>query len=259
MQKNLLIPALITSICWISCQSNSSQQHSASEDSSTVVTAAAAPSANDSINQLSPDEQSGGWSLLFNGQTLDGWRGYQNKPITAWEAAEGTIHCNGNKKDAPAVDLITDKEYQNFELSIDWKIAPASNSGIMFHVDEKNDATYDSGPEYQIIDDEGWPGKLEDWQHTGCNYAMQVPAHRSVNPVGQWNHTKIVVNNAHVEHWLNGEKILEYDLWSLEWKKQKAAGKWKDVADYGMARTGHIALQYHGGDVWFRNIKLKQL
>jgi hypothetical protein len=213
----------------------------------------------DSSNTLSADEKAQGWVSLFDGKTLDGWRGYQHKSIAAWEAADGTIHCNGHKEGAPATDLITNDEYDNFELSIEWKIAPASNSGIMFHVNENNAYTFQSGPEYQIIDDEGWPGKLEDWQHTGCNYAMQVPATRPVKPVGQWNSTKIVVNGAHVEHWLNGEKILEYELWSPEWKKQKAAGKWKDDADYGMSKTGHIALQYHGGDVWFRDIRLKKL
>jgi len=240
----------------LSCQSagNNNQENS---DSSSVSVAA---SVKDTVvNQLSPDEKAAGWNLLFDGQTLNGWRGYQNKPITAWDVEDGTLHCNGHKKDAPATDLITDKEYTDFELSIQWKISPASNSGIMFHVIEKYPHTFYSGPEYQIIDDKGWPGTLEPWQHTGCNYAMQVPDTIPVNPVGEWNTTKIVVHGAHVEHWLNGMKILEYELWSPEWKKQKAAGKWKDAAGYGMSKTGHIALQYHGGDVWFRNIKLKEL
>jgi hypothetical protein len=171
----------------------------------------------------------------------------------------GTLHCNGHKKDAAHTDLITDKQYKNFVLSLQWKISPASNSGIMFHVSEKYPHTYLSGPEYQIVDDKGWPGKLEPWQHTGCNYAMQVPDTIPTNPVGEWNTSKIVVNGSHVEHWLNGTKLLEYELWSPEWEKQKAARKWKDAPGYGMSKTGHIALQYHGGDVWFRNIKLKTL
>ena len=197
------------------------------------------------------------WQSLFNGKDLSGWRGYQHKPTDAWEVVDGVLHCNGHKKDAAHTDLITDQQYQNFVLQLQWKISPASNSGIMFHVTEDQPYTSSSGPEFQIIDDEGWPGKLEAWQHTGCNYAMQLPDSIHVNPVGQWNSTKIVVQGPHVEHWLNGEKILSYELWSPEWKRQKAAGKWKDVPSYGMAKTGHIALQYHGGDVWFKDIQLK--
>lgn len=211
-------------------------------------------------NQLTGDEKANGWVSLFDGKDLSGWRGYQNKSTDAWGVDNGTLHCNGHKKDAAHTDLVTNDEYGNFELSIQWKISAASNSGIMFHVNEKYPRTSLSGPEFQIIDDKGWPGKLEPWQHTGCNYAMQVPKnHVPVNPVGEWNTTKIIVDSAHVEHWLNGKKLLEYELWSPEWKKEKARGKWKDDPEYGMSTTGHIALQYHGGDVWFRNIKLKQL
>lgn len=200
-----------------------------------------------------------GWVSLFNGKNLDGWRGYQHKSIAAWDVEDGTLHCNGHKQDAAHTDLVTDGEYKNFELSIDWKISPASNSGVMFHVNEKYPNTFNSGPEYQIIDDKGWPGTLEPWQHTGCNYAMQLPDTVVTKPVGEWNTTRIVVRGAHVEHWLNGVKILQYEMWSPEWNKQKAAGKWKDTPEYGMSKTGHIALQYHGGDVWFRHIRIKQL
>lgn len=199
------------------------------------------------------------WQTIFNGKDLTGWRGFQNKPTNAWEVKNGVLHCDGHKKGAAHTDLITDKEYKNFALSIQWKISPESNSGIMFHVSEKYPSTYLSGPEYQIVDDKGWSGGLAPWQHTGCNYAMQVADTIPVNPIGAWNTTKIVVNGAHVEHWLNGTKILAYELWSPEWEKQKSAHKWKDVAEYGMSKTGHIALQYHGGDVWFKNIKLKVL
>lgn len=211
-------------------------------------------------NSLTADEQAEGWTLLFTGKTLSGWHGYQNKPTDAWEVSDGTLHCNGHKENAAHTDLVTDGEYESFELSIQWKISPASNSGIMFHVNEKYPYTSSSGPEYQIIDDKGWPGTLEPWQHTGCNYAMQVPEDSvPVRPVGEWNTTKIIVDSSHVEHWLNGKKLLEYTMWSPEWYKQKAAGKWKDDAEYGKFKTGHIALQYHGGDIWFRNIKLKPL
>jgi hypothetical protein len=202
---------------------------------------------------------SGGWISLFNGENLDGWRGYQHHSIAAWSVEDGTIHCNGHKPGAAPTDLITDKEYASFVLSLQWKLSEASNSGILFHVDEQYPHTYTSGPEYQLIDDQGWVGPLEDWQHTGSNYAMQVPDTIPARPIGEWNTTKIVVQGPHVEHWLNGEKILQYELWSPSWEAQKAAGKWKTDTAYGQSKSGHIALQYHGGDVWFRDLKIKTL
>lgn len=253
IRNYLLLGSAVLAIA--ACNNNANNGNTSEKDSITAVTTDTT-----AMNKLSAEEQSTGWNLLFNGTSLAGWRGYQNKSIDAWDVEAGTLHCNGHKENAAPTDLVTDSEYTNFELSIQWKISPASNSGIMFHVNEQYPQTYSSGPEYQIVDDKGWPGKLEPWQHTGCNYAMQVPKDSiPVNAVGEWNTTKIVVNNAHVEHWLNGKKILEYELWSPEWYKEKAAGKWKDDPEYGMSKKGHIALQYHGGDVWFRDIKLKQL
>jgi len=126
-------------------------------------------------------------------------------------------------------------------------------------VTEENDATYESGPEYQLIDDIGYPGKLSDKQLSGANYDMQAPNAKVAKPAGEFNHTKIVVNKGHVEHWLNGTKVVEYELWSPEWEKQKANSKWKDVKPYGMSKKGHIALQDHGGGVYFKNIKIKTL
>jgi hypothetical protein len=255
MKKHHLLALL--PLFFFACHQPSRQSGAAHAATSAALSRSAGPDS--SVNRLSAEQQAAGWTLLFNGKNLDGWRGYQHKSIAAWDVENGTLHCNGHKKDAPPTDLITDSSYRNFELAIQWKISPASNSGIMFHVSEKYPQTFMSGPEYQIIDDKGWPGKLEPWQHTGCNYAMQVPDTIPVKPVGQWNTTRIVVKGAHVEHWLNGMKILQYELWSPAWEKQKASGKWKDDAAYGMSRTGHIALQYHGGDVWFRKIRLRVL
>lgn len=229
-------------IVYTSCQwSASDSRQAGSQDS---LTADPAPT--------------GGWVSLFNGKDLEGWRGYQHHSIAAWNVEDGTIHCDGHKKGAAPTDLITDQEYANFVLTVQWKLSTASNSGILFHVNEQYPHTYTSGPEYQLIDDEGW-GKLEPWQHTGSNYAMQVPDTIPTRPIGQWNTTKIVVNGAHVEHWLNGVKALQYELWSPSWEAQKAAGKWKSDSAYGQSKSGHIALQYHGGDVWFRDLKIKPL
>lgn len=212
-------------------------------------------------NQLSAAEKKAGWKLLFDGKTLKGWRMYQNKPADCWGVKNGELYCKGSETDKSDLraDIITNDQYENYELSIDWKIAPGGNSGIMYNVTEDGKAAYLTGPEYQLIDDEGFPEKLEDWQKTGADYAMHTTTTRPAKPVGEFNATKIVVKGAHREHWLNGVKVLEYEAWTDDWKKRKAEGKWKDTPGYGMAKKGHIALQDHGSGVWFKNIKVRKL
>ena len=210
-------------------------------------------------NALTATEKNQGWQLLFDGKTLNGWHIYQNGPNNSWKIANGVLYSSGNVNQG---DLLTNDQYKNFELSIDWKIAPGGNSGIMYLVSEQYKEPYLSGPEYQLVDDKGFPQKLEEWQHTGANYAMHAPATLAANPVGEWNHTKIVVNNGHVEHWLNGVKVVDYQLGSDEWKKEKEKGKWKDAPGYGMNKEGHIALQSNhakSDGVWFKNIKIRKL
>ena len=177
-------------------------------------------------NTLSSKEKQEGWQLLFDGKTLNGWRTFKNQAGN-WKI-ENDLLCS-HTADSGNADLITANTYENFEIDIDWKISAAGNSGILYLVTEDYDQTYLSGPEYQLIDDDGFPEKIEDWQKAGANYAMQAPAVKAANKPGEWNTTRIIVNNGHVEHWLNGKKIVEYDLWSDEWKKQKANSKWKDA------------------------------
>jgi hypothetical protein len=202
-----------------------------------------------------------GYMSLFDGKTLNGWRTYQNKPADSWAVKDGVLYCEGSTTDKSdrRADLITVDTFENFDLQLDWKIAPQGNSGIMYMVTEEYPTAYLSGPEYQIIDDVNFPEKLEDWQKTAANYAMHTAPTAHPKPAGQWNHARIVVNNGHVEHWLNGEKVVEYDLWTDDWKKRKEAGKWKDAPGYGMSRTGHIALQDHGSEAWFKNIEVRRL
>jgi len=209
-------------------------------------------------NILTEKEKKEGWKLLFDGTTMKGWRTYQNKQTDDWDVKDGELYCKieGVTKRA---DMITNDTYENFELQIDWKIAPKENSGIIYMVTEENGATYESGPEYQLIDDLGYPDKLSDKQLSGANYDMQAPNAKVAKPAGEFNHTKIVVNKGHVEHWLNGTKVVDYQLWTPEWEQQKANSKWRDVKPYGMSKAGHIALQDHGGGVAFKNIKLKPL
>jgi hypothetical protein len=202
-----------------------------------------------------------GYTSLFDGKTLNGWRTYQNKPADSWTVKDGILYCRGSATDKSdrRADLITVDTFENFDLQMDWKIAPQGNSGILYMVTETQSTSYFTGPEYQLIDDVNFPEKLEDWQRTAANYAMNTAPGAHPKAAGQWNHARIVVNKGHVEHWLNGEKVVEYDLWTDDWKKRKAEGKWKDAPEYGMSRTGHIALQDHGSEAWFKNLEIKRL
>ena len=210
-------------------------------------------------NTLSKKELKQGWELLFNGQTMDNWKTFNGGEVTGWKVIDGVLHNSGSGSDHGG-DIITKQQYQNFELYLEWKIAAESNSGIFIHVQEGVvDAIYQSGPEYQLLSDNNWTTELNADQYSGANYAMQAPENAEVVPLEEWNSTKIIVNGSHVEHWLNSKKVIEYELWSDNWKAQKEKGKWKDTPYYGMAKTGHIGLQDHGGLTMFRNIKIKEL
>jgi len=211
-------------------------------------------------NTLSEQEVEEGWILLFDGETPNGWRSYLSDGISGWDVEDGALKALGLGGDIGG-DIITDEQYENFDLQLEWKISPEGNSGILYLVveDTAYDAVYHTGPEYQLLDDEGFPEPLEEVQLTGANYAMHVAENKELKPVGEWNTSRILVDHGHVEHWLNGKKVVEYELWSEDWEKRVQEGKWKDYPDYGRARKGHISLQDHGSVVWFRNIKIKEL
>ena len=208
-------------------------------------------------NTLSDAEKATGWRLLFDGRTTTGWRGFGRETVVGWEVIDGELIALGQGGDH-GNDIITVDEHQNFELVLDWKLSPQANSGVFYNVVEKGfDRIYASAPEYQLIDDHGWPDKLEGWQKSGANYAMHPPSAIVSKPVGQWNTTRIVVDRGKVEHWLNGVQVVAYELWTPEWEKLKNEGKWKDFPGYGTGRQGHIGLQDHGNKVYFRNIKIR--
>ncbi len=231
-----------------------------------LAVAATVPAASDSqeaANSLSPAERTAGWRLLFDGKTTAGWHPFGQaasvvpSKANGWDVVDGTLVALGRGTESTA-DIVTNEDFGSFQLLIDWKLAPQANSGIFFHVVEQgHKAIYATGPEYQLIDDDGWKGPLEDWQKTGANYAMHPPLAKASKPVGQWNTTRIVVNGARVEHWLNGVKTAEYQLWSPEWQSLKTTGKWKDYPAYGDAKQGKLGLQNHGNMSWFRNIKVR--
>lgn len=200
----------------------------------------------------------GEWEVLFGGSSLDNWRNFRKDDIN-WETEDSTLTTSGGNG-----DIITKDTYGNFELEFDWKISEGGNSGVMYLVQEGDHGeAYHTGPEYQIIDAENFSekhgGELDETQVTGANYGLDVPEGQKPKPAGEWNHGKIVVNDGHVEHWVNGEKVVEYELRSDEWREKVQQTKFAEWPDYGMAEEGHIALQDHGDRVWFRDIRIKRL
>ena len=196
------------------------------------------------------------WIWLFNGENADAWRGYLKSELpSGWQIVDGAL-----TRVAEAGDIITKEKFDNFELELEWKIAPGGNSGIFFHVQEDSalEAVYLSGPEYQVLDNEAHRDGLDPRTSAGSNYALHAPAHDVTKQPGEWNSARVVVNGSHVEHWLNGAKLLEYELWSDDWNQRVAASKFKDMPAYGKAKTGHIALQDHGDWVAYRSIRIRR-
>lgn len=212
------------------------------------------------MNQLSKFEKEEGWKLLFDGESLDGWRDFKGETVgDGWTVEEGNLVALGKGGDFGG-DIISIDQFENFILVFEWKISEGGNSGVFFHVLEDDYPTvYATGPEYQLIDDVGFSGDLEDGQVCGANYAMHPPVNVKLMPAGEWNTTKKIVDGPHVTHFLNGNKVVEYEMWTNEWTELVNNGKWGDYPDYGLARKGHMALQDHGDQIWFRNIKIKEL
>lgn len=212
-------------------------------------------------NTLTPGEKNNHWQLLFDGHSFNGWHGYNMEGIPdSWivEDSALTMTTVGGHE---SQDIITDKTYKDFAFCFEYKLTEAANSGIIFQI--KEDPTYrfpyETGPEFQIIDQKGWPGKLEEWQISGANYAMYVPVKKPYKPVGEWNEGMIIVKDNHVTQLLNGEIVVEYEKYSDEWNELRNSGKWSDYPDYGKFDEGYISLQNHGTKVWFRDLKMKEL
>ncbi len=207
------------------------------------------------MNTLTEAERAAGWRLLFDGQTTDAWRGYHMDSLpSGWKAVDGAL-----TRVAEGGDIITKDQFANFELAVEWKVAPGGNSGIMYRVTEESDYSYKSGPEMQVLDDAGHADGKSRLTAAGSDYAIYPSPPGVVKPAGEWNQARIVVNGDQVQHWLNGVKVVEYQLGSADWAARVKASKFAQWPNYGLAKTGYIALQDHGNWVAYRNIKIKAL
>lgn len=190
--------------------------------------------------------------------SLDQWRNYKADTLSdMWKLEDGVLSLAGRG----GGDIVTKKQYDDFELEIDWKISEGGNSGLFFNVIETDSlpVPWHSGPEYQFLDDERHADAKIRKHRSGDNYDVQQSTTETVKPAGEWNTTRLVVNGDHVEHYLNGEKVVEYELGSPAWQDSVANSKFSELPMYGQAEEGHIALQDHGDQVWFRNIRIREM
>jgi len=224
-------------------------------------------------NSLTAEEKAAGWILLFDGRTFNGWRGLGREGIPEghWVIEEGAIK-KVPSKDVPRQadgqpleggDLMTIETFEDFEICLEWKISPGGNSGIKYNVSEQMSTSLPPryaalGFEYQVLDDETHPdAKIGANRTAAALYDLIEPEGKKLKPVGEYNTARIVFTGSHGEHWLNGVKVLEYELGTPEMKSFVAASKYKIIPDFAKRRTGHIILQDHGDAVWYRNIKIR--
>jgi len=212
-------------------------------------------------NTLSDKEKKAGWRLLFDGQTTAGWRGYRSKTMPpSWKVENGSL-LSRPKEGESRGDIVTVDQYGDFELVLEWKMTKGNNSGVIYRATEEHNNVWESGPEFQILDNDRHLDGLNKLASAGACYAVFAPARDVTRPIGQWNRTRIVARGKHVEHWLNGEKMLEYDIDSKRWQAHVKTSKFFQTAygrgNWGRALKGYIALQDYGGAIEFRNIKIR--
>ena len=219
-------------------------------------------------NTLTATEKAAGWQLLFDGKTTAGWRNFKKETIGAsWKVKDGALFLDSQQKAdggwqaKDGGDIITTGQYENYELRLEWKIANCGNSGIIFNVVEgaDNEYVWHTGPEMQVLDNACHPDAQIETHRAGDLYDMIACKYETVKPAGEWNQVRLIINNGKTEHWLNGKKLVEYEMFTDEWATMIANSKFKDMPDFGKARKGHISLQDHGDKVYFRSVKIKEL
>ena len=237
-----MVPVVVTSIALAGCMSSSNATVQAND--ATVA------------GGVTAEQRAAGWRPLFNGTSLDGWRGYKTQTApTGWRVVDGMLTKNGSVD-----DIVSRDQYGDFELAWDWKLSPGGNAGVFYHGTEEYDHIYWSAPEYQLLDDALHPDGKNPLTSAGAAYALYASPRGVVKPANEWNSSLIVVKGARVQHWLNGQKLLEYELWSPDWEAKVKASKFNDYPNYGRAKQGYIAIQGdHDGELTVRNIRIRPL
>jgi hypothetical protein len=218
-------------------------------------------------NGMSPEEAKEGWISLFDGLSVKGWHKYGGAPVgAAWKVSDGTLWLDASEKENWQIknggDIISDEEYDNFHLKLEWKIDTCGNSGMMFYVHEdttKYKYPWETGPEMQVLDNKCHPDSKIIKHRAGDLYDLISCSKETVKPALEWNLAEIKSLNGKLEFYLNGEMVVTTTLWDDNWKKMVAASKFVKMPDFGTYKKGHIALQDHGNNVWYRNIRIKKL
>ena len=218
------------------------------------------------LNTLTSEEANNGWELLFDGTSTNGWHEYgSNAPGPAWKVADGNIYIDTSykqEKPGESLDIVTDEEFENFDLKLEWKIDTNGNSGIIFYVHEDPEQfknTYMSGPEMQVLDNNGHPDAKIIKHHAGDLYDLISCSPETVKPALEWNQVEIKCIDGKLDFYLNGENVVSTQMWDDNWYKMIAESKFKQWPGFGTYKKGRIALQYHDSNVWFRNIRIKSL
>ena len=216
----------------------------------------AASSTASGATPLTAEQRAAGWRSLFDGTTTSAWRGYHEATLPAgWRIVDGVLTKTGSVN-----DIITKDQFGNFELALDWKLSPGGNAGVFYRGTEEYDHIYWSAPEYQLLDDAGHPDGRSRLTSAGANFGLYPSPAGIVKPGGEWNSTLIVVNGNNVQHWMNGQKLLEYDLASPDWEAQVKASKFIAYPHYGRAPRGYIGIQGdHDGALWIRNVRIREI
>ncbi|QDU57754.1 family 16 glycoside hydrolase [Aeoliella mucimassa] len=209
------------------------------------------------LTQVAAAEEAKDWKVLFDGTSLDAWCGYNTKGDSAPEGwvIEGDVLT----RTAQSPDLMTKEKFENYELKFEWKISEGGNSGLIYGVQVTDQPSYVTGPEYQVLDNKGWNLKATDTTASGSLYGLYGPSEDVAKPAGEWNTGRILVDGNHVEHWLNGKKVVDAEIGSDDWNKRIEGTKFAAWKAFAKQMNGHIALQDHGHQVWFRNMKIRSL
>lgn len=219
----------------------------------TLASAMTAPDQPGSV--LTAEEKAAGWQSMFTGTSLEGWRGYKtDAPPAGWIAKGGEL-----VRDGGGGDLMTVEQYGDFEMRFDWKVTANGNSGVIYRIATTEQYPWQTGPEYQVLHNAGHADGKNPITSAGSNFAVNPAVKDMTRPVGEWNEARLIARGNHVEHWLNGVKVVEYEIGSADWEARVKASKFAKLANYGRVRRGHIALQDHGDVVSYRNLKIRPL